>query len=335
MKQLIKQGVITAADWFGPHRRGNFKNTPKLWVLMYHRILPREDLRYALEEPGMIVQPDTFAMHLREVKKHFDVLDLNDWLTLKMAGETLPERACVITFDDGWYDNYEFALPIIKQEKVPITLFAVVEKIATDFQFWPNLISALLSSNAIAAIRQHPLFAKALDGIVQSNAAIDREVVARAIKSLKQFSDAEIFAALETINWRNLLAFDLPRGLMNWTELEAMQASGLVKIGSHTCNHKRLNAALPANELVHEIIASKNQLQKQLPETVNIFCFPNGDYNSAAMQLVEQNYHAAVTTARGIVDAHSTPLHQLCRIGLHEQISNSPQLLGARLSGWR
>lgn len=335
MKQLIKQGIITAAHWLGPHRRGNLNHSPKLWVLMYHRILPREDLRYALEEPGMIVQPDTFAMHLRECKKHFDVLDLGDWLNLKQRGEKLPGRACVITFDDGWSDNYEFALPIITQEQVPITLFAVAEKIGTDFQFWPNLVSALLASNATSAMVQHPLFAKACAGIVKNDSLIDRELTARIIKSLKQFSDAEIFTALEAIEWRKLLAFELPRGLMDWTELAAMQASGLVKIGSHTCNHKRLNAALPAIELEHEIVASKDKLQQHLPGAIDIFCFPNGDYNPAALQLVEQNYRAAVTTWRGIVDANTTPLHQLCRIGVHEQISSSPRLLGARLSGWR
>jgi len=333
MKARLKQLAISAANQFGAHNY-HYWGGNKLWILMYHRILPADDLRYQLEEPGMIVEPDTFAMHLREMKKHFDVLDFSEWLQLKRAGEVLPKRACVITFDDGWYDNFEFALPIIKQEQVPITLFAVVEKIGTDFQFWPNLISALLASHATPALQQHPLFAQALaqlPGVTDSN---NREYMAAVIRTLKQSSDSAIFSALDAINWRSHLRFELPRGLMSWEEVHTMQASGLVKIGSHTCNHKRLNADLPATDLHHEVITSKQLLANKVDKPVDIFCFPNGDYNTAALKSVNDTYGAAVTTRRGIVNAANADLHQLTRIGLHQHVSDNPRNFGARLSGW-
>jgi peptidoglycan/xylan/chitin deacetylase (PgdA/CDA1 family) len=333
MKQLLKQCAISAANQFGPHRLGGGRD-PQLWVLMYHRILPKDDIRYRLEEPGMIVTPDTFALHLRELKRHFEVMDLSEWLALRASDQPLPRRACAITFDDGWYDNYEFALPIIEQEKVPATLFAVVEKISTDFQFWPNLVSALLASNATAVMLQHPVFARALQQVPRVQDTADREYCAAVIKALKQSTDAEIFAALAAINWQQQLAFDLPRGLMNWDELRAMTRSGLVNIGSHTCNHKRLNAELPEADVLHEVVDSKTLLAQQVPDSVDVFCFPNGDYNDTALRAVTNTYSAAVTTQRGIVNARTTPAHQLCRIGLHENVSHTPRLLGARLSGW-
>lgn len=335
MKQLLKQCAISAANQLGPHRIGGGRD-PQLWVLMYHRILPQDDIRYRLEEPGMIVTPETFAMHLRELKLHFELIDLAEWLALRASGQALPRRACAITFDDGWYDNYEYALPIIQQEKVPATLFAVVEKIGTDFQFWPNLVSALLASKATGAMAKHPVFARALQQVpnVADHEPIDREYIAAVIHALKQSSDADIFAALAEIEWQQHLAFDLPRGLMNWDELRAMANSGFIKVGSHTCNHKRLNAALPAADLMHEILDSKTLLAQQLPDAVDIFCFPNGDYNRAALDAVTSTYTAAVTTQRGIVNGRTTPAHQLCRIGLHEHVSHTPRLLGARLSGW-
>lgn len=338
MKQLLKQCAISAANQFGPHRLGGGRD-PQLWVLMYHRILPKDDIRYRLEEPGMIVTPDTFAMHLRELKSHFEVMDLAEWLALRASGQPLPRRACAITFDDGWYDNYEYALPIIQQEKVPATLFAVVEKIGTGFQFWPNLVSALLASKATPAMAKHPVFARALQQApavadTGDREPIDREYMAAVIHALKQTSDADIFAALAALEWQQHLAFDLPRGLMNWNELRTMANSGFIKVGSHTCNHKRLNADLPTADLLHEIVDSKTLLAQQLPDAVNIFCFPNGDYNNAALDAVSNTYTAAVTTKRGIVNGRSTPAHQLCRIGLHENVSHTARLLGARLSGW-
>ena len=333
MKKLFKQSAISIANQFGPHRLSGFGNDPQLWILMYHRILPREDIRYRLEEPGMIVTPDTFAMHLRQLKLHFDVMDLNEWLTMRAAGKPIPLRACAITFDDGWHDNYEYALPVIKQEKTPITLFAVVEKIATDFQFWPNLVSALLASNALPIMLKNSVFKHALQQLPKVSDTDNPEYMAAAINSLKQASDADIFSALEAIEWQKHLNFDLPRGLMNWEEIQVMANSGLVKLGSHTCNHKRLNANLPEPELIHEIIDSKKILSEKSANNVSIFCFPNGDYHTLALDTVKKTYNAAVTTKRGIVKKN-TPAHQLCRIGLHEHISNTPRLLGARLSGW-
>jgi len=334
MKQLLKHIAASAASQLGPHRMSLLTQDPQLWVLMYHRILPQEDIRYRLEEPGMIVTPDTFAMHLRELKRHFDLMDFSEWLRLRAAGEPLPRRACTITFDDGWHDNYEYALPIIKASATPVTLFAVVEKIGTDFQFWPNIVSALLVSNALSAMQQQPLLASALKQVAATADTGNREFMAAVIKTLKQFSDADIFAALDAIGWQQHLSFALPRGLMTWDELRTMSDSGLVTIGSHTCNHKRLNAQLSGAEITHEIITSKALLKKQMPAAADIFCFPNGDYNSVALDAVTQTYNAAVTTRRGIVNAAHTPVHQLCRIGLHEQVSHTPRLLGARLSGW-
>lgn len=333
MKKMFKQCAISLANQLGPHRFAGFSRAPKLWILMYHRILPKDDIRYDLEEPGMIVTPDTFAMHLRELKLHFDVMDLDEWLTLRKMGKSLPKRACAITFDDGWQDNYEYAFPVIQQHQTPITLFTVVEKIATDFQFWPNLISALLASNATNAMLSDPLFASVIQRIPKPANANNREYMAEFIKTLKQFSDAQIFSALENINWKKHLTFELPRGLMTWEEIRAMTNSGLVKIGSHTCNHKRLNADLSSAELTHEIVDSKKILFEKMAESSNIFCFPNGDYHDQALNAVTSTYAAAVTTKRGIVNK-STSAHQLCRIGLHEHVSSTPRLLGARLSGW-
>ncbi|MES2822428.1 MAG: polysaccharide deacetylase family protein [Pseudomonadota bacterium] len=334
LKQLLKSTAATFAHRLGAHRRSS--SSPKLWILMYHRILPQNDKRFELEEPGMVVTPATFAMHMNEVKRHFDVISLPEWVSLKQQNLPLPRKACAITFDDGWADNYEHAFPIIQAEKIPATVFAVAEKIGTNFQFWPNIVMALLMSNssALHEMQQHPLFAKLSQILPKPLKPIDREYVATYIFQLKQFSDTEIFIALYDIQWRSLLNIAIPNALMTWEQLIKMQQSGLVSIGSHTCNHKRLTDALSEDELVHEVIASKKIIETQLSSKVDLFCFPNGDYCSKALELVKENYLAAVTTQKGIVTANSLSNYELTRIGVHEEISNSRRLFGARLAGW-
>lgn len=328
VKRLLKSTATSIAARYGLHRRAHIE--PHLWVLMYHRILPESDPRFTAEEPGMVVTPDTFEMHLREAKKHFDILSLKEWVENKKVGNKLPTKTCVITFDDGWLDNFQYALPILQQHKIPATLFAVAEKIGTDFQFWPNIILWLLFNGYLGEIQSHPLLGNL---ITDKPAKIDREFAAGCILKLKQVSDQEIFTALAEIHHEKGLLGDMPRALMNWDEIKSMQASDWVDIGSHTCNHKRLTNSLDKDELEHEIKKSKTILENQLNKKIDLFCFPNGDYNQTALELVKANYTAAVTTQKGIVSNNNFSLHELKRIGLHEQVSKTPRDFGARLSG--
>lgn len=327
-KKVLKPVLMSVAARFGPHRRASAE--PRLWVLMYHRVLPLTDERFAQEEPGMLVTPQSFDMHLTELKRHFEVVSLGDWVRRREAGEKLPDRACAVTFDDGWLDNYEYALPILKKHRIPATLFAVAEKIGTDFQFWPNIIAVLLLSGAGPRLFDHPVLNPA--GTTSTEPSADD--ISHCVKQLKVRTEAEIFQALEELDWRSLCDRALPPALMDWNQLRDMQASGLVEIGSHTCTHQRLTGALPEDELAWELAESKKILQEKLGRSVELFCFPNGDYNQSALDLVQTHYQAAVTTRRGINNAGSLKLHELVRIGIHEDIANTPRRFNARLSGW-
>ncbi|WP_084645599.1 polysaccharide deacetylase family protein [Marinimicrobium agarilyticum] len=297
---------------------------------MYHRILPESDPRYHQEEPGMRVTPESFEMHLRELKRHFELVSLGDWVKAQESGAVLPRQACAVTFDDGWRDNFEYALPLLKKHQVPATLFAVAEKIGTDFQFWPNVVAALMLSGAGPTLAKHPVLGVA--GMVAVKPT--PEQVAACIKQLKAYTDLELFQALEELKWRELLSEPMKPALMDWPQLREMQASGLVEIGSHTCTHQRLNRALPESELEREIVESRSRLERELEHPINLFCFPNGDYSAEALSLVKRYYKAAVTTQKGINDAADCSLHEMVRIGIHNDITSTPQRFNARLSGW-
>lgn len=328
IKQLVKPVVVSLASRFGPHARPG--KSPRLWLLMYHRILPERDVRYGQEEPGMLIRPETLEMHIKEIRKEFELVSLSEWIHAKQTGQVLPERACAITFDDGWLDNYEYAFPVLKANAAPATLFAVAEKIGTDFQFWPNIIATLILKGAASELAAHPRLQSHIN-VPLGLASMDQ--IAEVIRRLKAVSDAEIYAALDDISWRSLCD-DLPPALMSWAQLREMHQSGLVDIGSHTCTHRRLTNALSVVDLEYEIVQSKSILEQRLQSPINLFCFPNGDYNEVALSLVKQHYQAAVTTKRGINDAEQIHMHELTRVGLHEEVSHRRDLLRARLSGW-
>jgi len=298
---------------------------------MYHRILPKDDPRYHLEEPGMLVTPETFEMHLIEAKKHFEIIHLSDWLERRNKGLPLPVKACAFTFDDGWLDNFEYALPLLIHHKVPATLFAVAAKIGTDFQFWPNCIATMLFNDKFSLLAQHPSARALLEGYSPPE-TMNTEFVALVIKQFKKLADEEIWRIIQACASSGNKTQSMPPDLMDWQQLREMSESGFVEIGCHTASHKRLSDKLTDNERHQEIIASQHFLQKNLSHRVKLFCFPNGDYDNKSLDLVTSTYLGAVTTQSGINTSKSSA-HQLLRIGIHEQSSNNPTLFKAKLSG--
>jgi len=338
VKQTIKHCIQLIALGFGRHNKKH--NSPQLVVLMYHRILPKDDIRCQTEEPGMIVTPETFRKQLQILSKYFEFISLSDWIEKKENHKPLPNMACAITFDDGWHDNYEFAYPILKDLGIPATIYLVANMIGTEDIFWPERIS-----HTVTNIAKHhsDLWSSAeLTWLreTQTDYNFDhntpnKDEISQIIHSLKKYSDNEINLRLKKLEgFLSIKSFPAAqRSILNWQQVNEMVASGVIEIGSHTCQHIRLNNKTSNETLKTEIIKSKSIINENTDTEIKTFCFPNGDYSDAAVELVKKNYIGSVTTQPGW-NSDSSDNYLLQRVAIHEDISNTAAAFLSRISGW-
>jgi len=337
-KQTVKRAAQHMCARIGPHNWSS--RDPQLIVLMYHRILPKVDPRYFEEQPGMIVEPDTFQMHLKTAKRFFQPFKLADWIHRAAHHQSLPKKAFAVSFDDGWRDNYDYAYEQLKAEHVPATIFLVSDLVGTNHTFWPErLMKIIISANANLApnIWQSGEFkwlielevSYSFDGSPPNRDELD-EIVSKA----KCFSDNELNSKLDAMASSSGLNIGLDKpDILDWEQINEMMSSGLVTFGSHTRQHVRMTENLDSDELEEQIIKSKQILESKTGANIDLFCYPNGDITQQADKLVRRHYKGACTTNTGWNKLNSD-VFLIKRMGIHQDVAADETAFLARLSGW-
>ena len=302
---------------------------------MYHRIIPVKEVEPGLQA-GMYVEPETFKMHIDYLKDHFSIVPLSAISThIKDINEMKNKLPiCILTFDDGWYDFYRFAYPILVVNRVPATVFLPTEYIGTGNRFWTDQVANFfVQKRTLKEPKNHEGISNSsvvknladLEGTPESN-------IEKAISILKKYREDEILKILEKLKtiW-GIDSVSTERAFLNWDEVRKMAESGLITFGSHTANH-RILVYLNEKEIVDELIDSKNKLLSEgvVDPSFIPFCYPNGNYDESVVWMVkEAGYHVAVTTERGWNDLNSS-FFKLKRVAIHQDISSTKELLGCR-----
>ena len=301
-------------------------------ILMYHRILPSDQAKLQIQ-PGMYVDPETFEMHVQYLKQYFQMISLSEKFsstrTAKKSKSVRP--ACILTFDDGWKDFFEFAYPVLKRNQVPATVFLPTGYVGTNDWFWTDRLAGLLT-NAISPARPgkpgNPL-SERIEGI---QGAYEERLEA-AIHLLKNRNDQEIEDVITTLKKRmGVGATPNQRVFLNWEEVREMGGSGLVSFGSHTHNH-RILVHLKEGEVREELVLSKKILLREgvVDPSFIPFCYPNGNTNQRIACMVrEAGYHAAVSTGKGWNDGGTSPF-ELKRVAIHQDMTASREMFGCRV----
>lgn len=264
----------------------------RLSILIFHRVHATTDSIFPNE-------PDAqrFDHLMRFVAKTFHVMSLGEAVT-KLSAGTLPPRSLVITFDDGYADNADIALPILRRYGLVATFF-----ISTGFldggRMWNDSVIECLRNTAHTAL---DLDEFGLGRVSLHNAEERRHAIEALLPRIKYLTLVERQEAIARLQQRCHLSA-LPSDLMMRTDqVRELHAAGM-ECGGHTVNHPILQS-LSLNDARSEIDAGKRALESIIDATVEVFAYPNGkpdqDYSAEHARLVEDiGFRCAVTTAKG------------------------------------
>jgi peptidoglycan/xylan/chitin deacetylase (PgdA/CDA1 family) len=283
---------------------------------MYHRVV---DL--AADPLRLSVTPARFEEQIDYIRRSCTPLRLSE-LAAAMQQRRLPRRAVAVTFDDGYIDNLNEAVPVLQARRVPATIFAVSSKIDTLQElWWDELERILLCTPQLPA--QLDLEICGQPYAWPTSTSEDRQHVYReAHRLLKPLNIEERHKTLDKLRaWAGLSETGRPGyRIMNSSELQEAVRSGVIDIGGHTVNHPRL-ASLPLDAQRGEIVESRQQLTQILGQAPTMFAYPYGtrqDFSPETAGLVrEAGFNLAVTTVHGSVEA-GDDLFQLRRMGVHD-----------------
>lgn len=307
-------------------------------ILMYHRVVTEKELRHSYSQPGMYVRKDVFEMQMTFLRKYFQIVSFQELLDLwKKEKWDKGQRYCVITFDDGWLDNYQYAYPVLKNNDIPATVFLPTDLIETNEWFWPEKIGFILRLFYEQKMTREQVLSmnSILDKyhwLTHNNGRCQEDKINSAIEKCKTLPDEEIQRLIAGMMTAIGLKLPEERLLMNWTEIQEMSQNG-ISFGSHSCSHKILTR-LTGSELKKEIEGSMYVLQTRKVNYVPVFCYPNGDHTrEIGDQLKCAGYQAALSTLYGVEDCAPKSLFSLKRIGIHNDISKTIPLFSYRLAG--
>jgi peptidoglycan/xylan/chitin deacetylase (PgdA/CDA1 family) len=276
-------------------------------ILMYHSVL---------EDPGQVANSLGWMIHSRWafqgqmelLAREFNPVTLDRVLRFIRGEEDLPHRAVAITFDDGYADNYEIALPILDQLGIPAAFYATVDCVENRRLPWPSRLrfaffTTLKSEWRDDAGKVWPL-ATSQERSSSYLAACDR------VAQLAGEQQVQLILRMESDLGRSLPR-ETGEWMMTWEQLRGLAQKGHI-VGSHTMTHPNL-AYLSVDDARWELVESKRRLESHIGQTVTHFSYPcpalSPNWSDRTTEESRSaGYETAVTTSSGLVDQGDNPL---------------------------
>jgi peptidoglycan/xylan/chitin deacetylase (PgdA/CDA1 family) len=285
-----------------------------LRVLTYHRV-DEEDAQPHLSPSILSASPGDFDKQMGLIASRYTATDVQAVLDYLEQGRRLPERAVLVTFDDGYRDFAQHAWGILQKYNIPVVLFVPTAYPGQPQRqlWWDKLYNAVYHTE-IGEI-ESPL------GTLRLTTAAERSRVFKRLRDyVKRLPHGEAMELVDHLCDRLHAPPVNDNHIMNWDELRQLAASG-VTLAAHTRNHPMLTR-ISVREAEQEAVNSLEDLQHHVGAVLPVFAYPSGGADEQlARCLAHAGFKLAFTTVRGVNDLSSANPLLLKRINVGRSTS--------------
>jgi peptidoglycan/xylan/chitin deacetylase (PgdA/CDA1 family) len=289
------------------------------FILMLHQVRPATQAAFRPNR-HLEITPDFLEAVLTDLRaRGIDIVSLDE-ARRRLKARQFERRFATFTFDDGYRDNRDYALPVMRRFDAPMTVYVASDFASGTGRLWWLALERIVARSETIDI--------SLDGVEMRIAAATpaqkQDAFARLHDHFRGLpTDREINAAIGRL--AQSCGVDdtaISRELcMSWDELKDFAADPLVTIGAHTVTHCNL-AHETADQARHEIVASRERIEATLERPVAHFAYPYGDKAAAGRREFDftaaLGFDTAVTTRPGMLfPSHSDHLSALPRLSLN------------------
>lgn len=279
-------------------------------ILVYHRV---GDTCEFPSDVGLTTTDD-FERHLIYLRRRYKLMSLSELGSAIATGATVPADAAVITFDDGYRDNYLNAYPLLKKHGVPATIFLATGHVDNGTPYWWDRIDYAVQNTTREELELEQL------GTYHFKSTTERWLAARTIRGrLKDLTENEKNSAIEGLVRR--LGVDIPSALarqmiLTWDEVREMAKNGIA-FGAHTVNHPTL-IGLPLEQARREIVDSQRRIEERTDTPAITFAYPDGrpaNINNDIKSILRENrFVCAVCATPSRLVSPGTDPYELGRV---------------------
>ncbi len=265
-------GLRIVERWFGRDR---------LTVLAYHRVVDHTASGFIGFAQNASASPEAFADQMRVVAAEYNPVSIDD-VADAVDGQPLPDRALLVTFDDGYRDNHDLALPSLTEYSIPAVVFLATDHIGSGDPFWWDRVAWMFETTGPGAEK--------LPVLGEASWESTRKMAARWIAAAKLLTEAEKAVAIDHL----AAVLDAPEigstfaaSHLEWDMVRSMQNRNIA-FGAHTCSHPILSRVDLDTARV-EVVRSVERVAKETGQMPIAFAYPNGlpgDYPDAVVEVV-------------------------------------------------
>ena len=237
-------------------------------ILVYHGIDEVGETKYN----SRFISKVFFEEFIKYITTHYNVISLDDFYLKKFKKDTLN---IAITFDDGYLNNYKYAVPILEKYKVPACFY-----ITTIHEKAPYLWADFLDLVSYHTTKEEVIFERNLYKKSAKKEFIWNGVSMKNVAKALPYDVLKLIYELFENGWKALPLEKLEDywKLMNAAQIKEIADNPLFTIGAHGETHASL-VDIPLEAAKHEILTSKKQLETICEQPITEFAFPFGYYN--------------------------------------------------------